>query len=532
MKTTYILTHDVGTTGNKTCVYKVDDKIKLIDSYLVEYPLYMLPDGGVEQKADEWWDTICKATRMVMKKSGIPASKIAAMAFCAQMQGSVFIDKEGNALRNPMSYLDQRATKQIEKYLYKGIIKIEKWNALKTIQSIIITGGLAATPKDPLWKYHWVKDNEPEIYKNAYKWLDVKDYLIFRCTGKLGMTQDSANVTFLYDTRKGKFGWHKGLCKTFDVNMEHLPPVFYSTDTIGTITKKAAKELGLAEGIPVFGGGGDVPLTLVGSGCTDLYDTNIYVGTSGWVSSNVDKRMVDIGNFIASILGAIPDHYVYVAEQETAGACLKWVRDHLALDEIGVYLKARHIADKSEEYESLYDFLNTVVTQTPPGAGNVLFTPWLHGNRSPREDPYARGMFFNISLTTGKRQMIRSVLEGVAFHIRWMLEAMEKKIPHQKVLRFAGGGAKSDVWCQIMADVTGRKIEAIENEINAGTVGATVVCAVGLGILPSFSEAKRLVGIRKTFTPQPQYADMYTRNFNVFTKLYEKNKELFKVLNY
>lgn len=532
MKSTYILTHDVGTTGNKTCLYKVDEKIKLVNSYLVEYPLYMLPDGGVEQKADDWWDAVCKATKWVMKQSNVAPAKIAAMAFCAQMQGSLFIDTEGRALRNPMSYLDQRATKQIEKHLYKGFIKIDKWNALKTIKSLVITGGLAATPKDPLWKYHWVKDNEPEIFEKAYKWLDVKDYLIFRCTGKLGMTVDSANVTFIYDTRKNRLGWHKGLCTMFEVDMKHLPPVFQSTDVIGTITKKAASELGLTPGIPVFGGGGDVPLTLVGSGCTDLYDTNIYIGTSGWVSSNVDKRMVDIGNFIASILGAIPHHYVYVAEQETAGACLKWVRDHLALDEIGVYLKARHIADKSKEYESLYDFLDSVVLQTPPGAGNVLFTPWLHGNRSPREDPYSRGMFFNLSLATGKRQMIRSVLEGVAFHIRWMLEAMEKKIPIQQRLRFAGGGAKSDVWCQIIADITGRTIESIENEINAGTVGATIVCAVGLGIMDNFTEAKKLVGLRTSYKPRAQYHDMYNRNFKVFTQLYEKNKELFKLLNY
>ncbi|MGQ9843268.1 MAG: xylulokinase [Spirochaetota bacterium] len=532
MKASYILTHDVGTTGNKTCLYKVDEKITLIDSYLVEYPLYTFPNGGVEQNANEWWYAICKATQMVMKRSAIKPQKIEAMAYCAQMQGSVFIDVNGNALRNPMSYLDQRATEQIKRYLYKGLIKIEKWNAYKTIASLIITGGLAGTPKDPLWKYHWVRDNEPNIFEKAYKWLDVKDYLIFRCTDQLGMTQDSANVTFLYDTRKGKFGWHKGLCKMFNVKMEHLPPVFQSTDIIGTVTKKAAKQLGIADGIPVFGGGGDVPLTLVGSGCTNLYDTNFYVGTSGWVSSNVDKRMVDVGNFIASILGAIPNHYVYVAEQETAGACLKWVRDHLALDEIGVYLKKQHIADKSKEYESLYDYLNKVVEETPAGSGGIIFTPWLHGNRSPREDLYARGMFFNISLDSGKRQMICSVLEGVAFHIRWMLEAMEKKIPYQSVIRFAGGGAKSDIWCQIAADITQRTIEAIENEINAGTVGAAVVCAVGLGMLPSFSEAKRLVGIRKIFKPRPQYARMYTRNFNIFTQLYERNKELFKILNY
>lgn len=530
--TTYVVTHDVGTTGNKSCIYRVNDTIKLVDSCLVDYPLYTLPNGGVEQKADEWWSAVCAATKTIMGRSGIRPEQVSAMAFCAQMQGCVMVDEAGNALRNPMNYMDGRSTEQVKRYLNYGLIKIEgKWNALTTLNWLRLTGGLAATPKDPLWKYHWVKDNEPEIFKRTHKWLDVKDYLVHRCTGKFSMSNDSAHLTFLYDTRPGKLGWHRGLCKKFDVNMDHLPPVVNATDIVGELLPGPAGEMGLAPGTPVLGGGGDVTLAGIGAGCLELHDTHIYVGTSGWVCANVDRRMVDVGNFCASILGAIPGLYNYAGEQETSGACLKWVRDHLALDEIGMYLDAHHVVDKNREYESLFDFLNEVIEQTPPGAGNVIFAPWLHGNRSPREDPCARGIFFNLGLDTGKRQMIRSVLEGIAFHKRWILEAVERRVPYRETIRFVGGGAKSAVGCQIMADITGRNIETVENTQNVGTIGATVVCAVGLGLFKTFGEAKRLIPAVKTYTPRAEYRKLYDGNFEIFKKLYDRNKKLFSALN-
>lgn len=532
MRETYVITHDVGTTGNKSCIYRISERIDLVDSCLVEYPLYYTADGGVEQKADEWWSAICTATKTIIERSGIAPKQIKAMSFASQAQGSVFVDEEGRALRNPMSYMDGRSVDQISRYLNNGIIKINgKWNAITALNWLRIAGGMAATSKDPLWKYHWVKDNEPEVFKLVYKWLDVKDYLILRSTGKYGMTKDSAHLTFLYDTRPGKLGWHNGLCKKFHVNMEHLPTVIDSTDVVGHLLQGSAAEMGLIEGIPVFGGGGDTTLTHIGAGCLDLYDTHIYVGTSGWVTSNVDKRMVDITNFMASILGAIPGFYSYTGEQETSGACLKWVRDHLALDEIGIYLDATHIVDKTQEYASLFEYLDEVVRQTPPGSGNVIFTPWLHGNRSPREDPYARGIFFNLSLDTGKRQMIRAVIEGMAFHIRWLLEAMENKIPRRETVRFVGGGAKSAVSCQIMADITGRVIETVVDTQNVGTIGATVVCAVGMGLLKTFSEAKQLIQLDKIYYPQKQHHRIYDRNFKVFKSLYASNKKLFSTLN-
>jgi xylulokinase len=307
--------------------------------------------------------------------------------------------------------------------------------------------------------------------------------------------------------------------------------VVASTDVVGPLTEKAAGELGLKAGIPVFGGGGDTSMTAVGAGCVKNYDTHIYIGTSGWVVSNFDKRKVDVGNFVASILGPIPGLYCYVAEAETAGACLQWVRDHLATDEIGVYLEKHPAKDPEAEKDRLYALLNQAVSDTEPGAGGVIFTPWLHGSRSPREDAYARGIFFNLGLGTGKRMLIRAVLEGVAYHDRWMLEAVEKQIPRRETVRLVGGGAKSEEWCQIMADVTGRNIETIKRPQDVGAMGAAVVCGVGLGVIENFEAAADFIEVDKLYKPRPEYREMYDRNFAVFVDLYEKNKKLFRRMN-
>ncbi|HNT76613.1 MAG TPA: FGGY-family carbohydrate kinase [Anaerolineae bacterium] len=528
----YLLTHDVGTTGNKTCLYRLGaGRLELVDSALVEYPLYTLPNGGAEQHADDWWRAVCEATRAVLRNAGVPPASIAGMAFCAQMQGFVPVGRDGQVLRPAMSYMDNRAAAQIEKYLYTGLIRIGQWNAVKMLRWLALTGGAAASVKDPLWKYLWLRENEPETFAAMSSWLDVKDALILRATGEVTMGYDSAHATFLFDTRPGKLGWHAGLCRTFDVDIRHLPRVIHATDVAGRLTPQAAAELGLVAGLPVLGGGGDLSLISVGAGCFDVNDAHIYIGTSGWVVATVDRRMTDIDGMVASILGAIPGRYNYISEQETAGRCLQWVRDHLALDEIGVYLNAQPSGDKQQEQRSLYALLNQAVAETEPGAGGVLFTPWLHGNRSPFEDPLARGMFFNIGLETGKRQLIRAVLEGVAYNLRWMLETVEKKIPRRETVRFVGGGAQSPVWAQILADVTGRTIEVVENAQHVGTIGAAIVCAVGLGLLDSFQEARPLIGVQATYTPLPQYRALYDRNFAVYRRLYASNRKLFRQLN-
>jgi xylulokinase len=403
-------------------------------------------------------------------------------------------------------------------------------NLFKLLQFVRITGGGAASTKDSLWKYLWVRENEPDIFAATHKWLDVKDYLVLRCTGEFTMGYDSANVTFVFDTRPDKLEWNESLCRTYDVERKHLPNLVSATDRIGSLLPLPAKELGLPEGIPVYGGGGDLSMISMGSGGFFTNDTHIYIGTSGWVVANVDQRMTDINALIAGVISAVPGRYNYIAEQETSGSCLQWVRDHLALDEIGVYLGDQQAADVEQLERSLYRLLNSAVAETRPGCRGVIFTPWLHGNRSPFEDPYARGMFFNISMETGKRHLIRAVLEGDAYHKRWMLEAIERKVPKQEMLRFVGGGAQSDQWAQILADVTQRKIEVVANPQNAGALGAAITVAIGLG-LTSLDHAKAMVEVEKTFEPIAENRAVYNRQFEIFKRLYHQNRKLFKELN-
>jgi xylulokinase len=396
----------------------------------------------------------------------------------------------------------------------------------------MISRAASTSVKDPVWKYKWVEHNEPEIFSKIYKWLDVKEYLIHRCTGEFVMTEDSAFATLLYDTRRGKEGFSKTLCKMNGVHMEHLPDLKKTTDKVGTLTYKAASDLNLVPGIPVFGGGGDATLIGIGAGCVDVGDTHIYSGTSGWVSTVVDKQKVDIVRMIAAIVGAQRGLYNYFAEMETAGKCLEWVKDHLALDEIGIYLENKNISQSQEAiYANLYDYLMKTITEIEPGAGGVIFTPWLHGNRCPFEDPNAAGIFFNITLETGKTELIRAVLEGICFHLRWMLEGQEKKIRTSETIRFVGGGALSPITGQILADITGHRIDVVSDPQNVGSVGAAAVIGVGLGIIPNLEAIKEYIPAKHSFIPNKNAKVVYDRNYMVFKRLYKSNKGNFKALS-
>lgn len=531
-KDNYVIAYDVGTTGNKTCLFNISDKINLIASAVVEYPLTILENGGAEQNPLDWWASMIKGTEIVLKEAKISKDEIQGISFCSQMQGLILIDKDGNAIRPAMSYMDQRAVTQHNKGIVKGLVKVAGMNVWKILSSLLITGGGSASVKDPMWKYLWVKENEPKNYKKVYKWLDVKEYLIYQCTDRAIMTGDSAFATFMYDSRKNKKRWSKFLCKVFGVDIKHMPEVVGAADNVGGLTAKAASELGLKEGTPVFAGGGDASLLGVGAGAIDLYDTHIYVGTSGWVSTVLDRRKVDLDNMIASVIGSRPGYYNFFGEQETSGKCMEWVKDHLALDEIGIYLEKVEVLDDPESiYFSLYEYLDKVIEESEPGAKGVLFTPWLHGNRAPFEDPAARAIFFNIGLNTGKTEMIRAVVEGICFHKRWLLEAVEKNVKTSDTIRFVGGGAKSAVVGQILSDVLCRKIEAIQSPQNAGAVGAAVLIGLGLGLIEDFTEVKKYIPIKYTFEPRKEYFDIYDKNYKVFKNLYYANKKNFANLN-
>lgn len=531
LEAVYAVTYDVGTTGVKTCLFRISGKVVLVQDAYAGYGLYMMENGGAEQEPDEWWDALCVTTRQVLAKAGLEGGDIAAVSFCSQMQCLVLVDEAGRPVRRAMSYMDGRAQKQYREGFASGL-KVSGYNLRKILTWLRLTKAAPTSIKDPLWKYKWVQENEPENFSRVYKWLDAKDYLICRLTGNMTMTEGSAYPTFLYDVRPGKGCWSETLCNAVGVNINHLPRIIKSYDKAGAITDEAAGQMGLAAGTAVYGGGGDAELIGVGVGAVNLGDTHIYLGTSGWVSTVTDRQIVDANASIAAIVGSQPGYYHYFAEMETAGKCLEWVKDHLALDEIDVYLEKKHVAESLESvYLSLYDYLCEVVSHVPAGSNGVIFTPWLHGNRCPFEDAAARGMFFNIGLDTGKSVLIRAVIEGIAYHIRSMLEAHEKKLKASETILVCGGGAASPVICQILADVLGHPVATLPNPQNVGAFGAALLIATALGKIPSLESAKDLLPEYSAFAPNPAHKAAHDRNYRVFLQLHENNKKSFAQLN-
>lgn len=516
----HLIAYDIGTTGVKTCLFAVDDTIRLVGYAGKNYPLYIMDNGGAEQDGGDWWNAMCQTTREVLKTTGITAAQIEGISFCSQMQGLVLVDKEGIPVHRPMSYMDQRAKEEIKKGIAHGF-QIAGANVFKLVKSLVITGAVSGSVKDPVWKYKWVEAHEPENFQRAYRWLDVKDYLIARCTGRFAATQDSAFATLLYDTRKGHRSWSKTICKMLGVNMEHLPEIIQSTECVGGITSKAAAELGLVEGTGVYGGGGDSSLIGVGAGCVTPGATHIYWGTSGWVITVTPKQMVDVTAMIAAIVGAQPDKFNYFAEMETAGKCLEWAKIHLAEDTLDYY------SSKTPAEGNTYALLTRAAEQVPPGSDGLIFTPWLHGNRCPFEDPNASGMFFGLKLDTSKAQMVRAVLEGVCYHLRWMLESQDKMLKTSDPIRFVGGGARSPEIAQMLADITGRRIETVDSPQNVGSVGAAAVMAVGMGVIPSLEHVQSFIRVTDTYEPNMANHEIYNHYYGIFRKLYQTNRKLY-----
>ncbi|MBO4915715.1 MAG: carbohydrate kinase, partial [Oscillospiraceae bacterium] len=363
----YAIAYDVGTTGVKTCLFEISNEVRLLAGEYAGYGLWITPDGGAEQDADEWWRAMCRTTRLLLEKTGIAPEQIGGLSFCSQMQGMVLVDKEGKALRRPMSYMDQRAVKEFRECLTHGLT-VSGVELSILLRSLLVTRAASTSVKDPLWKYKWVQANEPEIFARAYKWLDVKEYLICRCTGEFVMTKDSAYSTFLYDTRRAHEGWSRELCRIYGVEEKHLPRVIECTDIAGRLTSRAAEELGLAAGTVVYGGGGDATLIGVGAGCTRLGDTHVYSGTSGWVGTVINRQKVDLAAMMCGIVGAQAGKFNYFAEMETAGKCFEWVKKHMVEDEINAYLQKINVADSTETaYESLYDYMSEAISRIPAG---------------------------------------------------------------------------------------------------------------------------------------------------------------------
>lgn len=507
-----VITYDVGTTGLKACMFDIsaEESVKYIAGETDSYELHVLENGGVEQDPDDWWNAMARSTKKLLEKSGVSKEEIKGISFCSQFQTVVMVDEKGKPLRRAMSCMDSRADKQFKDCMSTGI-KVEGLDIIKVLKYLKITGAVSGSAKDPAWKYLWVKENEPEIFNKIYKWLDAKEYLACKATGNMLASRDDACGTFLFNVHKNQ--WSKTLCDMLKIDMKHLPEICASTDEVGKLLPEAAQELGLAEGTAVFSGGSDVSLCSVGAGCVEVGDAFVYSGTSGWVATTVDKLHLDLGNLIGALIGVDPSTYNYIAEVETSGKCMEWVKDRI------------------DQMKMDYDQMIEYIKDTPAGSNGVVFSPWMHGNRCPFDDANSRGLFFNLDITTKGSDLMKAVIEGVCMHMRWLLECSEKSFKTNPVVRFSGGSAISPYICQVMADVLGRTVETIENPRQVGAMGAAALTAVSFGMIDDIKEIKKIIKVSAVYEPNMENHAVYTKIMPVFTELHKNNKKAYAALN-
>ena len=522
MPNKFIIAHDLGTSGDKAILTTVHGTI--VDLVKKEYPVYHPEPDYAEEDPMDWWNAVCENTRKLIKKSGVKKEEIVGMTFCSQTQGLVPVGRNGQPLRPAMIWLDGRSADILREKLWTHP-RIMGYNIFHVIRFLAITGGSPGhTGKDQIGKILWMRENEADIFSKVHKFIDVKDYVLHKLTGKYVTSVDLAYIWWLMDTRKKKNQWHPGLCRLAGIRPEQLSEIKESKAVVGKVTKKAAEETGLLPGTPVVNGSGDLSAAALGSGAIDEGECHICIGTSGWVAGHYAKRKTDIPHYTGCIGSAYPEkYYMAVAHQETAGICLEWLKNKVLY----------HKDQLKKEYKAseVYEILDELAERVGPGSEGLIFTPWMYGERCPIDDDYVRGGLFNVGLNHSREHLVRAVLEGIALNTRWAMETLENLYKPVDQLNFVGGGAKSDVWCQIVADITNRKINRVAEPQQAGARGIALLASMTLGYIESYEDIKRHIKIDRTFQPNPDNRQLYDTMFREFKNLYKQNKKWYKRMN-
>ncbi len=502
-----VIAHDLGTSGDKASI--VDSEGRILATAIEHYPVLYPEPGWAEQDPNgHWWRAICKTTHDVLNRSGISPKDITVITFATQMMGTIPVDKAGTPLMNCMT-------------IAAGPIRM--------LRMLRITGGLPSG-KDTIGKILWVKEVRPEIFEKTHKFLDCKDYLIYRCTGEYIASFDCASVTWMMNSRREC--WSSTILGWMGLDEDRLPELRPSTHIVGTLTGEAASQLGLTTETQVVNGAGDMAAAAVGSGAVREKEVHLYAGSSAWVGAHVKDRKLDIFTYTGSIKSAIPGRFFMVAEQESAGACLKHLREqmHCNLCHYVADLTSPQCRECIEGRRNPYKTLDEVAVLSPAGSNGLLFTPWLFGERSPLNDHTVRGGYFNLSLAHEKRHMVRAVMEGVAYHTRWMFDGIQKgrMLGRVKKVNMIGGCANSDLWPQIFADVLEVPVYRMSNTLEAGTIGVAMIAMIGIGEIPDFETAAEKIAVNRVFEPNPDNAPRYRHLFNLMKEYYRRNKDLWK----
>jgi len=521
-----ILAIDVGTTETKAVLVGPDG---YIDSRQMSCALSYPEHACVEQSPDELAGAIYGTAREVLAAHPECLPRLAAMAFTSQMQNSIPLGKDGRPLMNSMTWMDERAAAFVREELLRGIVKIEGYPLSRILRFIPITGGMPGTTgKDTVCKIAWLKKNRPEIYDATHKFLDVKDYAVFLATGNYVTSYDMAYVTWLMNTRGDQAAWHWSgrIHRMFGLDPGKMPELRASTAMAGKVTGEFSAKTGVPEGLPVVNGSGDMLTSAIGSGAIEPGRIHVNIGTAGWVATHHPKKTIDMAHYVGTTASGMPGVFLIISKQETLGAALDWIK--------GILYPSRFTREMSAR--DVYEDLDREAAQSPAGANNVIFTPWLFGERSPVNNPYLRGQIFNFGMDTVRADLLRAAMEGVSYNIRWGMEYVEKlsrkaSKPSPEAVRLIGGASKSDIWCRIFADVLQKPVVQMKNPQMASALGVAATAMVALGIYREFADIERILEKGNTYTPDPGTAAVYDRLYGQYKALYKNNRAAFNTIN-
>lgn len=488
---------DVGTSSLKLTVF--DEQLKVRFSASEDYDFEQPQNGWADQDPALWehaLETVCRKLRET-----VSAEEIAAVGLTGQMHGLVMLDADGKVIRPAILWCDQRTQEECDRI-----------NATIGFKEMIQRTGNPALPGFTLGKLLWVREHEPEHWKRLNRIMVPKDYIRYLLSGLIVTDVSDAGGMQLLDV-VGRC-WDSELMKRLELPEGILPGLTESGEISARVSKEASERFGLPEGIPIIGGGGDNEIAAIGTGVIEDGDAFLTIGTSGvlFVHSRLPKRDPDgrIHTFPAAVRG----EYHMMGVTQAAGLSLKWLRTTAF----------------SEMSDGFYEKLAEEVAKIPAGSDRLVYLPYLMGERSPHPDADCRGVFFGLSARHTRWHMARAVMEGVAFSFRDCKAVMEEQGVVLKEITITGGGANSDIWCQIIADTLRVNVRRLEGE-SGTTLGGAILGFVAAGVIPDLKAAKQRMKTGRIFEPQEEAARRYDGYFELFVKLYQDLKDDFKQLN-
>lgn len=466
-----IIAHDLGTTGNKASLHHDDGR--LVAAVTVNYGAHFADGGVAEQDPEDWWNAVVEATRSLIARSGVSPADVIGLAVSGQMMGAVLLDADYQPVRPAIIWADTRSTAQTN--------ALEHCIGQGRAYALL---GHRLNPTYSLEKVMWVRDNEPDVFARVRHFCVAKDFVVHRLTGRLATDRSDASATNAYDQGLGT--WSPDMLAAADLDASIFPEVLESTTIVGTLTMDAAGATGLNRDTRVVMGGGDGATAAVGAGVVAPEDgAYVSLGTSSWISFASDTPIYDPLMRTMTFDNVVPGSFLPTATMQAGGAALQWVSELLTPQPSGSSLSAL-VADASTAEAS---------------TSGLYFLPYLLGERSPYWNPDAAGAFIGIGRHHGRAQMTRAVLEGVAFNLLSCIQAFRESGASVERIDAIGGGAASDVWLQIMADVWGVPVRRRTIVEEANSLGAAVTAAVGLGLVDDFGAARGLSEARAEFTP-------------------------------